>query len=278
MHQILCEMVKKERKREISKNTPKIMVKDIVPLINIAWSKAMTKENIQQGFKRAGIYPYNPEAYLENLPQHSPSSLTTTTAPTALQEIATTIKQHPAVKDVLPAPIVSLLPIFNTNSGDHKDENAANMSHPNDESQEKKRRKRKMTIDTSGGLLLTSDEVRAKVMEMNKAEEDKKNQIERKKKLREEKKITAAANKVAVKERKEKRVAEREEKKLKEKEKGREIRKRKRKIRVMMIIHTLIKRIFPHHRPTQLRMTITQPHRYTYHRSSSSTITLLKMR
>jgi hypothetical protein len=63
-----CETLKEDRGRLVLREPHQPLVRgirrgDIVPLVLKAWDKAMTSENIKAGFKRTGIYPYDPSAY-----------------------------------------------------------------------------------------------------------------------------------------------------------------------------------------------------------------------
>ena len=40
---------------------------DIIPLVVKAWSRAMTAKNVKAGFKRSGIYPFDPPRHTKKM-------------------------------------------------------------------------------------------------------------------------------------------------------------------------------------------------------------------
>jgi hypothetical protein len=132
---------------------------------------ATTKENVKSGFRRTGIYPYDPTAYLHNKQQQLKSlgGLPLLVSPIRV------LAEHPAV-----AAAIDLLPV--------RVLTPAKKTHCGECGNKLKKRTPRRTVSTAAGALLTGDEVRQQIKEI----EDKKTAEEEEKKKRKE---ARAANK-----------------------------------------------------------------------------------
>jgi hypothetical protein len=155
-----CEELKRERARSVSVEKRGIQRADIVPLVLHAWSLAMTPENVQSGFRRTGIYPYDPTAYKQTKEQRLKSLGGLPLLVSPIRELAI----QPAV-----ATTIDLLPV-----------RVLTPAKPNQcgecGSKLKKRAVRR-TLSTAAGVLLTGEEARQQVKEneeRKRAEEDEK--------------------------------------------------------------------------------------------------------
>ena len=107
----VCRRTREERQRT-NVREKKLTRMDIVPLSREAWAAAMTNSNIKSAFHKAGIYPYDPKAYLSNKSQTPEKGQTTT----CLAMIHAAIKAHPAIADepeTIPSAVRCLLPVLN---------------------------------------------------------------------------------------------------------------------------------------------------------------------
>ena len=67
---VFCSELKRDRILDDS-HVKGIQRSDMVELIAKSWGKAMTPRNIVSGFRRTGIYPFDPQAHNKSLQQHS---------------------------------------------------------------------------------------------------------------------------------------------------------------------------------------------------------------
>jgi hypothetical protein len=65
-----CHLLKMERAQIAPDSDISIQREDIVPLAAKAWKFAVTRANVISGFRRTGIYPFDPEAHKRSLPDH----------------------------------------------------------------------------------------------------------------------------------------------------------------------------------------------------------------
>lgn len=160
-----CEELKRERGRSVSDEKRGIRRADIVPLAVRAWSLAMTPENVQAGFRRTGIYPYDPTAYKQTKEQRLKSLGGLPLLVSPIHELAVQPAVGAAV-DLLPVRV--LTPVKPTHCGEC--------------GSKLKKRVVRRTLSTAAGALLTGDEARQQVKE---AEERKKAEETEKQRRRE---------------------------------------------------------------------------------------------
>jgi hypothetical protein len=169
-----CSALKYERTRRNEERGIKRM--DIIPLVKKAWEKAMTRENIQAGFRATGIYPFDPNAYKSQLKSNSRSDLPLLLTPAAqMVESSTTLA---SISQSLPLPNLSpSKPAACSLCG-----------------QTPRKRVVKRTLSTKSGLLLTGEEAQTQfrlITEEKEAEEKEKerkatDRVEKKRKREEE--------------------------------------------------------------------------------------------
>ena len=105
-----CQRLKLERAISASSSDVSIRREDIVPLAASAWKHAVTPRNVISGFRRTGIYPFNPQAHRRSLQQHAASEslsglpLLQSPAAVLLAESAALSALTPAVTDPPQAP------------------------------------------------------------------------------------------------------------------------------------------------------------------------------
>src|SRR6185437_10209699 len=110
----------------------------------------MTKENIQSGFRKAGLFPYNPNAYLENQRNHK-----TGYELTALSLINHAMQQHPAICEHVPSVVRTLLPVLEPPQPDI----SAMPDKCNTCGSNLKKKSRQQALNTKAGRLLTDVEL-----------------------------------------------------------------------------------------------------------------------
>ena len=185
---------------------------DILPAALAAWTHATKRENVISGFRRTGIYPFSPHAYLKTLASH--------TKATSLTSMPSLLSPSLAVSELPSVPILAEL-IHSPSLADPPP------PAPKPAASSKKRVRR--TLDTSAGVLLTGDVTIAALRAVKEADEEeakaKRQRIEdRKAKRAEKEKLTAekkaerllkraaaatvAAAKAAAKEEKKRKAAE----------------------------------------------------------------------
>lgn len=128
-----------------------------------AWNTAMASVNITSAFRKSGIYPYDPTAYLQNK-----QTAEATKSPTCLSLIQAAIEQHPAIiteSDTVPSVVRSLLPLPApppqpdiAPAPDKCDHCGSNL----------KRKRQQQILSTKAGLLLTDVELVQMIAEIDK--------------------------------------------------------------------------------------------------------------
>jgi hypothetical protein len=139
-----CHQLKSERTRMGQVTDRSIRKTDIIPLVVKAWSRAMTAKNVKAGFKRSGIYPFDPQAYKKNEVKHLESL-------SGLPLLLTPTKEILATSQSIPS-IASSLPLFLP----------ATKEDPCGEcGRSGKKRVVRPTLSTKKGLLMTGEEALA---------------------------------------------------------------------------------------------------------------------
>lgn len=144
----------------------------------------MTSVNITSAFRKSGIYPYDPTAYLQNK-----QTAEATQSPTCLSLIQAAIEQHPAIITesdtvTVPSAVRSLLPLLAPPqpdigpAPDKCDHCGSNL----------KRKRQQQILSTKAGLLMTDVELVQMIAEIDKDEADKKQKAAERKAAAAEKK------------------------------------------------------------------------------------------
>jgi hypothetical protein len=178
-----CKQLKLERAISAPRSDFSIQREDIVPLAARAWKHAVTAKNVISGFRRTGMYPFNPEAHKRSLQEHGLAD--SLTGVPLLFSTASALQSDSAAVSALTAAVAGPTPAPNPAAV---------------------KRKVRRTLSTAAGVLLTGAQV---MQDMRKWEEAKKAEAEEK----EEKRVKRAARKaeiVAEKAAKEQRRAVRE--------------------------------------------------------------------
>jgi hypothetical protein len=168
-----CQRLKRGIGKAKDVNGPRgIRRTDIVPLVLEAWSKAMTPENIKSGFRRTGIYPFDPHAYRHTKQQQLKSL-------GGLPLILTPQKQLMEVPSIAAAvdntpPVIAPSPVKAGKCG----ECGSSL----------KKREVRRTISTQAGVLLTGESLRAQIREAKEDKEKEEREKEEKRRKREENK------------------------------------------------------------------------------------------
>ena len=146
-----CARLKADRSSiNVDVNSRDIQRADIVPLVLKAWSQAMTEDNVKAGFRRTGIYPYDPAVYKQSLP-HAP--LRPPLMPLLLSSPAT-LAAAPSVSSMLPVLAVVAPP-------QAKAKKCGECGVAT--------RKPRRSLSTAAGVLLTGDEARQVLREQDEA-------------------------------------------------------------------------------------------------------------
>jgi hypothetical protein len=145
---------------------------DIVPLVLEAWSKAMSPENVKSGFRRTGIYPFDPHAYKHTKQQQLKSLGGLPLLLTPQKQLVETPSIAAAV-DVTP-PVIVHSPVKGGKCG----ECGSSL----------KKRKMRRTISTQAGVLLTGEAMREQIREMKEEKGKEEREKEEKRRKREESK------------------------------------------------------------------------------------------
>ena len=165
---------------------------DILPAAIAAWNYATSRENVLSGFRRTGIYPFNPRAYLKTLASHTKLTSLTSLPPLLSPSLAVTDLPHtPILSELVCSPSLADPPLASANP----------------RTLTKKRVRR--TLDTSAGVLLTGDETLAALRAVREADEaavaakkqrveDRRTKKAEKEKLEAEKKAARLVRKAAV--------------------------------------------------------------------------------
>jgi hypothetical protein len=97
-----CRQLKSERTRMGQVSDRSIRKTDIIPLVVQAWAMAMTAKNVEAGFKRTGIYPFDPNAYKQSESKHLQSLTGLPLLLTPTKEILTHSHTVPSIASSLP--------------------------------------------------------------------------------------------------------------------------------------------------------------------------------
>jgi hypothetical protein len=151
-----CAKRRREKRRSNARGDSGIHQTDIVSLAMAAWSAAMTSTNVISGFRRTGIFPFDPLAYKRTVASHLRTD-SLTGLPPLLSPASFTTQQ---LQDS------SLLLTLTTSTA---------FSNPSPTSPPAKRVKR--MLNTSAGALLTGAET---LEQMRKWDEEKKQEEEAK--------------------------------------------------------------------------------------------------
>ena len=146
-----CDRLRAAKRHTCTPGDIGVKRSDILPAAIAAWNYAVTRENVLSGFRRTGIYPFNPHAYLKTLNSHTKSTSLTSLPPLLSSSLDPShvpllaeLAASPSLADPPPS---SAAPRVGT----------------------KKRVRR--TLDTSAGVLLTGDETIAALRAVKEAEE-----------------------------------------------------------------------------------------------------------
>lgn len=179
-----CERLRSAKRHTCAPGDIGVKRSDILPAALAAWNYAVTRENVQSGFRTTGIYPFNPRAYLKTLASHTKPTSLTSLPPLLSPSLAVTdLPNAPVLAELVRSPLLADPPLA-----------SANARTPT-----KKRVRR--TLDTSAGVLLTGDATLAALRAAKEAEEAeeaaKKQRLADRKAKREEKERVAAEKKAA---------------------------------------------------------------------------------
>ena len=158
-----CAKRRAEKRGSCDRENVGIRRSDIIPLAVTAWNHASRSENVISGFRRTGIYPYDPLAYKKTMTSHTkstsltgcPSLLLSPSLPTAI------ITDSPILANIMRSPSLSEPTIQPPAAG------AAS------------KKKVKRTLNLSAGVLLTAADVRE---EVKRRDEEKEAEAQAKKK------------------------------------------------------------------------------------------------
>lgn len=131
---------------------------DILPAAIAAWNNAVKPANVISGFRRTGIYPFNPRAYLKTAASHNKS--------TSLTSLPPLLSPTLAEMDLPRAPILVEL----ARSAPLADPPPPTSASTASTASTKKRVRR--TLDTSAGVLLTGDATIALLKAVREEAED----------------------------------------------------------------------------------------------------------
>jgi hypothetical protein len=202
-----CEKRRREKRRSNARGDSGIHQSDIVPMAMAAWARAMTSSNVISGFRRTGIFPFDPLAYKCTVASHLRTD-SLTGLPPLLSPASFTAQQLQES---------SLLLTLTT---------SAAFSDPSPTTTTSVKRVKRM-LNTSAGTLLTAVET---LDQMRKWDEEKKEEEEAKR-MRMEQRMK---RKVEIQQEGEEKVKRREERELKRKhreqaQQTRGVREKKRK-------------------------------------------------
>ena len=174
-----CDSLRAAKRHTCAPGDIGVRRSDILPAALAAWNHATTRENVLSGFRRTGIYPFNPRAYLKTLASH--------TKPTSLTSLPPLLSPSLAATDLPHAPVLAELV---------RSPSLADPPQPSTTSRPPTKKRVRRTLDTSAGVLLTGEETIAALRAVREAEEAeataKKQRVEDRKAKRDEKeKLTA---------------------------------------------------------------------------------------
>jgi hypothetical protein len=167
-----CEKLKEERGRSQQQQQRCVRRGDIVSLVLQAWGKAMTPENVKSGFRRTGIYPYDPAAHTHTK-QKQLKSLGG--LPLLLSPIKELLDYSVIAEAVQRTPsVIESSPVKKEKCGECG-------------SSLKKKVERRV-ISTAAGILLTGATAREEIRKKNEEQQAEKEAKEKRRMTREEKK------------------------------------------------------------------------------------------
>jgi hypothetical protein len=149
-----CSKRRAEKRTQCDRDDVGIKRSDIIPLAVAAWNRACKVENVVSGFRRTGIYPYNPNEYKKTAASHS-NTTSLTGCPSLLLSPSLSsdiLVESPLLANLIRSPSLAEPPVQQPAAG------AA------------AKKKAKRTLNLSCGTLLTSQEVREQIA---KREEEK---------------------------------------------------------------------------------------------------------
>lgn len=149
-----CERVRMAKRRTCAPGEIGVKRSDILPAALAAWNCATSPENVISGFRRTGIYPFNPLAYLKTAASHN--------KPTSLTSLPPLLSPLLAQNDLPHAPILAQLA---------HSPSLADPPPPQPKPAESGKRRVRRTLDTSAGVLLTGDATIALLRAAKEAEE-----------------------------------------------------------------------------------------------------------
>lgn len=141
-----CSKRRGEKRMECSREDVGIRRSDIIPLAVTAWNHACKPSNVISGFRRTGIYPYDPVAYKKTAASHTKSTSLTGCPSLLLSSSlpASVLNDSPILAGLLRSPSLAEPP----------QQPAAGASP---------KKKAKRTLNLSAGVLLTAPQVREEV-------------------------------------------------------------------------------------------------------------------
>ena len=139
-----CSKRRGEKRVNCDRNDVGIKRSDIIPLAVAAWNRACKVENVIGGFRRTGIYPYDPDAYKKAAASHTKSTSLTGCPSLLLSPSlpADVINDSPLLASLIRSPSLSEPAV----------QLPAAAAAP--------KRKAKRMLSLSAGTLMTSPEVR----------------------------------------------------------------------------------------------------------------------
>ena len=149
-----CDRLRAAKRHTCAPGEIGVKRSDILPAAVAAWKYAVTRENVLSGFRRTGIYPFDPRAYLKTLNSHTKSTSLTSMPPLLSSSLAAVDPSHVSIlAELARSPSLADPPLPS--------------AAPRVASKKRVRR----TLDTSAGVLLTGDETIAALRAVKEAEE-----------------------------------------------------------------------------------------------------------
>jgi hypothetical protein len=203
-----CAQRRREKRRSSTRGDSGIHQTDIIPMAMAAWDRAMTSSNVISGFRRTGIFPFDPLAYRRTVASHLRTDSLTGLPPLLSPASFTTQQMQES----------TLLLNLTTSTA---------FSDPSPSTTPVKRVKR--MLNTSAGTLLTGGET---MEQMRKWDEEKKEEEEAKMRRREQR----MKRREEIRREGEEKVKRREEREVKRKhreqtQQTRGVREKKRKVK-----------------------------------------------
>jgi hypothetical protein len=203
-----CAKRRQEKRRSTVRGHCGIHQTDIIPMAMAAWDRAMTSTNVISGFRRTGIFPYDPLAYKRTVASHLRTD-SLTGLPPLLSPASFTTQQ---LRESILLLSLTTSPAF---------------SDPSPTTPPTKTVKRK--LNTSAGVLLTGAESLEQLREWDEEKEEEEEGKKRRKEQREKRKEEIRREGEEKVKRREEREAKRAAKVQTEQTEGRREKKRKAK-------------------------------------------------